>query len=39
MLYDNRIFLGMSDGEKVEFSLKMANRHGLIAGATGKSVE
>ncbi len=35
MLYDNRIFLGMSDGDRVEFSLKMANRHGLIAGATG----
>ncbi len=35
MLYDNKIFLGISDGDKVEFSLKMANRHGLIAGATG----
>ena len=35
MIRDNRIFLGMADGERVEFDLKMTNRHGLIAGATG----
>lgn len=35
MIKDNSIFLGMSNGEEVKFSLKMANRHGLIAGATG----
>jgi len=35
MVKDNKIFLGMAGDEKVELSVKMANRHGLIAGATG----
>lgn len=35
MLYDNKIWIGDSDGEKVCIEPKMANRHGLIAGATG----
>ncbi len=35
MIRENKIFLGMADGERVEFDLKMTNRHGLIAGATG----
>lgn len=35
MIKDNKIFLGMAGDTEVEFSLKMANRHGLIAGATG----
>ncbi len=35
MIRDNKIYLGMADCERVEFDLKMANRHGLIAGATG----
>lgn len=29
------IFLGAADGAPVDLSLKVANRHGLIAGATG----
>lgn len=35
MIKDNKIFLGMSGDNKVELAVKMANRHGLIAGATG----
>ena len=35
MIKDNKIFLGMAGDTRVEFALKMANRHGLIAGATG----
>ncbi|MCR5595447.1 MAG: DUF853 domain-containing protein [Lachnospiraceae bacterium] len=35
MIKENKIFLGMADGEEVDFELKMSNRHGLIAGATG----
>lgn len=35
MYYDNQIWIGDSDGEKVCILPKMANRHGLIAGATG----
>lgn len=35
MYYNNRIWIGDADGEKVCILPKMANRHGLIAGATG----
>ena len=35
MFYDNKIWIGFSEGEKVYIEPKMANRHGLIAGATG----
>ena len=35
MFYDNKIWIGESNGEKVCIEPKMANRHGLIAGATG----
>lgn len=35
MYYDDKIWIGESDGEKVCILPKMANRHGLIAGATG----
>ncbi len=35
MYYENKIFVGKSGEEKVYIYPKMANRHGLIAGATG----
>ena len=36
MLIDNKIYMGLdSAGNRVEMDLSMANRHGLIAGATG----
>ncbi|MBO5198632.1 MAG: DUF853 family protein [Lachnospiraceae bacterium] len=35
MYYDNKIWIGDADGEKICILPKMANRHGLIAGATG----
>lgn len=35
MYYDNKIWIGDANGEKVCIVPKMANRHGLIAGATG----
>ena len=35
MYCDNKIWIGDADGEKVCILPKMANRHGLIAGATG----
>lgn len=35
MYYDNKIWIGDANGEKVCILPKMANRHGLIAGATG----
>ena len=35
MFYDQKIWIGDADGEKVSILPKMANRHGLIAGATG----
>lgn len=35
MFIDNTIWIGDSDGERISMPLKMANRHGLIAGATG----
>ena len=35
MFYDQKIWIGNADGEKVCILPKMANRHGLIAGATG----
>ncbi len=35
MYYDNKIWIGESSGEKICILPKMANRHGLIAGATG----
>ena len=40
MYLDNSIYLGLSEGERVTMALGMANRHGLIAGAsgTGKTV-
>ena len=35
MYYDHKIWIGDANGEKVCIVPKMANRHGLIAGATG----
>lgn len=35
MYYENKIFIGKSGDEKVYIYPKMANRHGMIAGATG----
>lgn len=35
MYYDGKIWVGESDGEKISILPRMANRHGLIAGATG----
>ena len=35
MLQDGKIFIGKSGDEKIYIYPKMANRHGLIAGATG----
>ena len=35
MYYNNKIWIGDANGEKVCIEPKMANRHGLIAGATG----
>ena len=35
MFQDGKIFIGKSGDEKVYIYPKMANRHGLIAGATG----
>ena len=35
MFYDNRIWIGTAGDKKVSILPKMANRHGLIAGATG----
>ncbi|MBQ8063455.1 MAG: DUF853 family protein [Clostridia bacterium] len=35
MLLDNKLYIGNADGEKVFIHLNKANRHGLIAGATG----
>ena len=35
MFFDNKIWIGDAEGEKVCILPQMANRHGLIAGATG----
>ena len=35
MFYENKIWIGDANGEKICILPKMANRHGLIAGATG----
>ena len=35
MYYDHKIWIGDANGEKISIIPKMANRHGLIAGATG----
>lgn len=35
MYFDNKIWIGNADGEKICISPRMANRHGIIAGATG----
>lgn len=35
MYFDNKIWIGDANGEKICITPKMANRHGLIAGATG----
>lgn len=35
MFKDEKIWFGMAGGEKLFINTKMANRHGLIAGATG----
>lgn len=35
MLYNDKILLGQADGRDICLFPKMANRHGLIAGATG----
>ncbi len=40
MYMDGKLYLGLADGQRVNMALNMANRHGLIAGAsgTGKTV-
>ena len=36
MYYESKVWVGVNDkGEKIELLPKMANRHGLVAGATG----
>ena len=35
MFLDNSIYLGLAEEERVFLPLNMANRHGLIAGASG----
>ena len=35
MYFDNKILVGKSNKENIYIYPKMANRHGLIAGATG----
>ena len=35
MYQDNKVWIGKTDDKKVYIYPKMANRHGLIAGATG----
>lgn len=35
MFTDGQIYMGLADGERVNMQLSMANRHGLIAGASG----
>ena len=35
MFCDNSIYLGLAEGQRVTMALNMANRHGLIAGASG----
>jgi len=35
MFYENKIWIGNSEDERINILPKMANRHGLIAGATG----
>ena len=35
MYQDNKIWIGMAGDEKVYIYPSMANRHGMIAGATG----
>ncbi|MCM1112149.1 MAG: DUF853 domain-containing protein [Muribaculum sp.] len=35
MYTDGQIYMGLADGQRVNMQLSMANRHGLIAGASG----
>lgn len=35
MYTDGQIYMGLADGKRVNMSLNMSNRHGLIAGASG----
>ena len=35
MFLDNSIYLGLAEEERVFLPLNMANRHGLVAGASG----
>lgn len=35
MFTDDKIYMGLADGERVHMALNMSNRHGLIAGASG----
>lgn len=35
MYTDEKIYMGLADGERVHMALNMCNRHGLIAGASG----
>ena len=35
MIHDGKILIGKSEGEGVYIYPKMANRHGMICGATG----
>ena len=35
MYQDDKIYMGLADGQRVTMQLNMSNRHGLIAGASG----
>ena len=35
MFTDDKIYMGLADGERVHMALSMSNRHGLISGASG----
>ena len=35
MIYDNKILIGMTENDEIFIYPEMANRHGLISGATG----
>ena len=39
MFLDNNIYLGLADEGRVYLPLNMANRHGLVAGASGTGKE
>ena len=35
MYTSDGIYIGLADGERINMSLNICNRHGLIAGASG----